>query len=91
VSRRERMHRALDAVMDVQQFTPPMTSSKANKVLERAGYAERVAKGGGTWYFYGGQSHTWYSSSLECYRLDSFTPERLIKARNDLANDHRNF
>jgi hypothetical protein len=28
-----------------------------------------IAKAGGTWYVHGGDSHTWYSSSLNTYTL----------------------
>ncbi len=61
-----------------------MTYQQANAALKAAGHDERVRKIGTCWYFVGGESHLWFSSSLNTYRLDGFTAADILRERDTL-------
>ena len=64
--------------------------AQANAALRKAGYAERVVRGRGYYYFSGGAAESWYSSSIPVYSLSDWTAEEIIRERNSLANDRHN-
>jgi hypothetical protein len=86
MSRRVRLHRALDAVIDAA-----FTVASANAALKAAGYKERLKRGNGYYYFYDGDATKWFSSSIPTNSIASYTSSMIIRERNQLANDYRNF
>lgn len=63
----------------------PKTSATVNRVLTALGYAERLVRGNGYWYFVDGDAHTWFSSSVGVYRITDLPLWRWIENRRDLA------
>lgn len=66
------------------------TVASANAALRAAGYKEKLAKGGGYYYFYDGDAERWYDRSIPTYSISNYTAADIIRARNHLANDWRN-
>lgn len=51
----------------------PTRASQVNKVLRSLGITEYLVRGNGYWYFDGGDSSAWYSSSVPVYRITAGT------------------
>lgn len=64
-----------------------ITLKQINTTLERIGAQERLVRGNGYFYFQGGDSESWYSSSVMVNTLNQLTIEQWILERNNLAND----
>ena len=69
-----------------------MTSVKqVNAVLKKMGRAERIRRGRGYYYYFGGNTHTWYSSSLPVCWLDNITTDEVLDELNFLGKDDETF
>jgi hypothetical protein len=68
----------------------PLTVAVANKALKAAGYAEKLVRGRGYYYFVDGCAFEWYSSSVMTNSIAGWTVEQIIAERNALASDWRN-
>lgn len=66
---------------------PRVTLRRVNDALAAAGYAERLVRGRGYFYFIDGEAFTWYSQGVYVSHLTAFTVEQWVRQRNELAGD----
>lgn len=64
----------------------PVTVAAVNRALKAAGHPERLRRGKGYYYFYGGNAAAWYSSGVYVSRVDAFTVEGWLAERRRLEN-----
>ena len=62
------------------------TLRQVNRALKQAGHPELLARGNGYFYFYGGESARWYSSSIATYSLKTWSVEDVLRERAFLAD-----
>lgn len=67
-----------------------ITIASVNRELARLGHSERLARGSGYFYFYGGRAETWYSASVATNRLGALSLAQWIAEHDALASDYRN-
>jgi len=63
-----------------------VTRKKINAAIAAIGGTEEIVKGRGYWYFAGGASSGWLSSSVYVYRLDDLTLAQWIEEYHELRN-----
>lgn len=73
-----------------EMHAPAKSTAQVNKILKEHGYEETLVKGSGYLYFDGGDTSSWFSSSVSVPRVSSLSPQRWIDERNELAVDKRN-
>lgn len=61
------------------------TVAKVNAALKRAGVPERLRRGRGYHYFYGGDAFSWRSSSVYIYDVGALSVEEWLEERRRLS------
>lgn len=61
-----------------------VTVATVNKALRSLGVSERLVNAGSYFYFYGGDSDSWYSASVMVSSADCLTVEQWIEEYNSL-------
>lgn len=77
--------RAARATLSETTGRTPATLRAINAALRRAGYAERLVRARGYFYFAGGEAASWPSSGIYTSALGAFTVADWINMRNLLA------
>jgi len=62
-----------------------VTVQSVNAALRKLGHPEKLRRGNCYYYFEGGNSGGWYSSSVFVNRVDALSIEQWIDQRNHLA------
>ena len=62
-----------------------VTVAKVNAALAKAGIRERLRRGIGYYYFFGGSAAGWYSSAVYVNRVDALTVGQWLAEHNRLA------
>lgn len=62
-----------------------ITVQSVNAALRKLGHPEKLRRGNCYYYFEGGNSCGWYSTSVCVNRVDQLSIEQWIAKRNDLA------
>lgn len=65
--------------------------AEVNKVLKAMGVPERLVRGNGYYYFFGGEASSWPNSSVAVFRADELSVERWIKEYDLLKNARDNY
>lgn len=63
-----------------------LTAATVNAELKRLGFAERLFRGKGCYYFYDGDAHKWPSCSVYVYYAHELTLNQWIETYHYLKN-----
>ncbi len=58
---------------------PKLTSATVNKELKRLGFQERLVRGNGYFYFFGGNAHMWNEDSVYVQSADQLTLDQWVE------------
>lgn len=64
-----------------------VTTASVNKALKLLGVDERLHNAGSYFYFYGGNSDSWYSASVIVSSADCLTVEQWIEEYKTLSKE----
>lgn len=71
-------------------LTVDATPARIRRAMKRHGLGQYdIAKGDGVWYVHGGDSASWYSSSLNTFRFDGKPVAYWIRIMLDMRDANR--